>query len=360
MNLFRMERNQVATTGRWRRIVSRRAQGLHPVSQQSLLCESVFFFLSFFRICLSCGRSFCSRYVHGDMLKHHESSSHLIAVSTRDLSFWCFSCDSYIAHRRLGFVANWLEYVMENPPLNSAAAGSSAVGSTASPPSSLPHILHVGQIPAPSVSPSSALSGSSSSLPPSWFFFVSIDVVPDLKSLLPASSAASSASASPPPSVWSPLTPFVSSIDVTIHWPETASSTSAGGEAGAGGPNGGDEKVTIGSPFILPLTNPALGMEGKGKEEEESGCPACLISLIIFLAVYLCLYLFVVTVCLFSSDSVCCRSFFLSSPFLFSSCCDVVFWIFLCFFSSSLSLPLSLLFPRTRTSDSGCCHSFPP
>lgn len=48
--------------------------------------------------CLSCFGIFCSRYVQGHFLKHHEESGHNIGLSFSDLSFWCFACDSYIEH----------------------------------------------------------------------------------------------------------------------------------------------------------------------------------------------------------------------------------------------------------------------
>mmetsp|Transcript_26308 Transcript_26308/g.84154 ORF Transcript_26308/g.84154 Transcript_26308/m.84154 type:complete len:128 (+) Transcript_26308:1895-2278(+) len=39
----------------------------------------------------------CGRYVAGHMKAHCEGSGeHHIACSYRDLSFWCFACDSYV------------------------------------------------------------------------------------------------------------------------------------------------------------------------------------------------------------------------------------------------------------------------
>ena len=47
-------------------------------------------------ICLQCGSIFCSRYVNEHMAQHNESSSHPIALSFTDLSFWCYDCESYV------------------------------------------------------------------------------------------------------------------------------------------------------------------------------------------------------------------------------------------------------------------------
>jgi NAD-dependent deacetylase sirtuin 2 len=48
-------------------------------------------------ICVSCGGVFCSRYVSGHALAHHEAKAgHSVAVSLSDLSIWCFSCDAYV------------------------------------------------------------------------------------------------------------------------------------------------------------------------------------------------------------------------------------------------------------------------
>jgi mono-ADP-ribosyltransferase sirtuin 6 len=48
--------------------------------------------------CLQCGKRFCSRYVAGHMKEHNAESGHAITVSYSDFSFWCYECDSYIAH----------------------------------------------------------------------------------------------------------------------------------------------------------------------------------------------------------------------------------------------------------------------
>lgn len=47
-------------------------------------------------VCLKCGDVKCSRYVNEHMLMHALESSHALALSFSDLSFWCYACESYI------------------------------------------------------------------------------------------------------------------------------------------------------------------------------------------------------------------------------------------------------------------------
>lgn len=47
-------------------------------------------------VCLKCGIVKCSRYVNEHMLMHAIESSHALALSFSDLSFWCYHCESYI------------------------------------------------------------------------------------------------------------------------------------------------------------------------------------------------------------------------------------------------------------------------
>lgn len=50
-------------------------------------------------VCLSCCEVFCGRYGSRHMVEHHAAhSSHCVALGIGDLSFWCFSCDSYLHH----------------------------------------------------------------------------------------------------------------------------------------------------------------------------------------------------------------------------------------------------------------------
>lgn len=46
--------------------------------------------------CLECNLIGCSREVKGHMAKHNSETSHSIALSFSDCSFWCYNCDSYI------------------------------------------------------------------------------------------------------------------------------------------------------------------------------------------------------------------------------------------------------------------------
>lgn len=52
-------------------------------------------------ICLKCGVVKCSRYVQEHMLFHALETSHPIALSFSDLSFWCYACESYIVDHDL-------------------------------------------------------------------------------------------------------------------------------------------------------------------------------------------------------------------------------------------------------------------
>merc|ERR1712227_939881 len=49
-------------------------------------------------ICMSCGGSFCGRFINRHMVDHSIEKMHLVALSLSDLSFWCYVCDSYIIH----------------------------------------------------------------------------------------------------------------------------------------------------------------------------------------------------------------------------------------------------------------------
>ncbi|CAI5942741.1 unnamed protein product [Closterium sp. NIES-64] len=47
-------------------------------------------------VCLTCGVVACGRYVGGHMLQHVTETAHPLAAGFRDLSVWCFHCDSYL------------------------------------------------------------------------------------------------------------------------------------------------------------------------------------------------------------------------------------------------------------------------
>jgi len=47
---------------------------------------------SFFNV----SKVFCGRFVNGHMVKHNEGTGHPLVLSIRDLSTWCYSCESYI------------------------------------------------------------------------------------------------------------------------------------------------------------------------------------------------------------------------------------------------------------------------
>jgi len=52
-------------------------------------------------MCLTCGNTFCSRYVKGHAAVHSQETGHAVALSFSDLSIWCYSCDDYIIHEHL-------------------------------------------------------------------------------------------------------------------------------------------------------------------------------------------------------------------------------------------------------------------
>ncbi|XP_002968200.2 histone deacetylase 6 [Selaginella moellendorffii] len=47
-------------------------------------------------VCLSCRKVLCGRFINGHMLSHFQEFGHPSALSYRDLSVWCFACDSYL------------------------------------------------------------------------------------------------------------------------------------------------------------------------------------------------------------------------------------------------------------------------
>eukprot|EP00026_Physarum_polycephalum_P008961 Phypoly_transcript_09068.p1 GENE.Phypoly_transcript_09068~~Phypoly_transcript_09068.p1 ORF type:complete len:418 (+),score=44.66 Phypoly_transcript_09068:111-1364(+) len=55
-------------------------------------------------LCLQCGAVNCSRFVNSHASAHNESTKHPIALSFSDLSFWCYTCDSYIKAPALNLI----------------------------------------------------------------------------------------------------------------------------------------------------------------------------------------------------------------------------------------------------------------
>lgn len=56
-------------------------------------------------MCLTCGAVSCSRFCNSHMLKHNETTSHPVALSFTDGSYWCYSCDSYVTSDDLNFLS---------------------------------------------------------------------------------------------------------------------------------------------------------------------------------------------------------------------------------------------------------------
>ncbi|PRP83497.1 hypothetical protein PROFUN_04371 [Planoprotostelium fungivorum] len=60
-------------------------------------------------LCLQCFKIHCSRYQKGHATQHYEKeNTHPIAVSFRDLSVWCYECDSYIMDEKIEPLLNHL------------------------------------------------------------------------------------------------------------------------------------------------------------------------------------------------------------------------------------------------------------
>lgn len=70
-------------------------------------------------VCLGCSKLFCSRYVQGHMAAHNSFSSHQIAFSMGDGSFWCYDCDSYITSVELGKLRKTFGFIKHKIPFGS-------------------------------------------------------------------------------------------------------------------------------------------------------------------------------------------------------------------------------------------------
>jgi hypothetical protein len=72
-------------------------------------------------ICLSCCRVSCSRFINGDSEMHWMStldtgSPHCISMSRRDLSIWCYACNSYIKHDALQHAFSLASHLKHSEP----------------------------------------------------------------------------------------------------------------------------------------------------------------------------------------------------------------------------------------------------
>jgi uncharacterized UBP type Zn finger protein len=61
-------------------------------------------------ICLICGTVRCSRYSKSHNIAHFKESGHNIALSLRDLSVWCYTCDRYIKNSNLENILEYAHY----------------------------------------------------------------------------------------------------------------------------------------------------------------------------------------------------------------------------------------------------------
>ncbi|KAH6942457.1 hypothetical protein HPB50_005829 [Hyalomma asiaticum] len=48
--------------------------------------------------CLHCFNVYCSRYVNGHMVTHHDETRHPLVLSYSDLSVWCYDCNFYVTN----------------------------------------------------------------------------------------------------------------------------------------------------------------------------------------------------------------------------------------------------------------------
>jgi len=61
-------------------------------------------------ICLTCGDTFCSRFVQGHAMVHYKETGHAITLSFSDLSLWCYLCEEYITHENLQGIVQTLSW----------------------------------------------------------------------------------------------------------------------------------------------------------------------------------------------------------------------------------------------------------
>ena len=86
-------------------------------------------------LCLTCHKTFCSRFVRGHMFKHGLRHQHPISMSLRDKSIWCYECDRYLSDAVAPALALAIAAAsggVEVPPaVTAAAAATGAVASSA-------------------------------------------------------------------------------------------------------------------------------------------------------------------------------------------------------------------------------------
>jgi histone deacetylase 6 len=51
---------------------------------------------------------YCSRYINEHMVAHNVNTGHEMAISSADLSVWCYSCDYYVDNDKLYAAKNAL------------------------------------------------------------------------------------------------------------------------------------------------------------------------------------------------------------------------------------------------------------
>jgi len=91
-------------------------------------------------LCLHCGRIFCGRYVEGHSEAHGLKANHPIVMSLRDLSFWCYGCQTHLEHPfypRLRKIYMFMHNIrfphQKTPPMDAIAKAKRALTTDRSP-----------------------------------------------------------------------------------------------------------------------------------------------------------------------------------------------------------------------------------
>ena len=61
-------------------------------------------------VCLTCLKVFCGRNDCKHMLQHSEDTEHEVAISLKDLSIWCYSCQNFLDHTGNPHLSHIFEY----------------------------------------------------------------------------------------------------------------------------------------------------------------------------------------------------------------------------------------------------------